>query len=77
MATNPIIKHQHPSMPHTSLVANLIGHSVTLQTISVSNSAHTQVIRSTLSPQSSGFLIQLFSYSYDGIVHTESYVSDI
>lgn len=77
MAIAPILKHQHTSLPHYLLVNNLIGHSVMLTTLAPATSRVTQKILATRSPQSSGFLIQTFQYSYDGIVHIESYVSDL
>lgn len=77
MATNPIIKHQRVPMKHSDLVNNLIGHSATLTTVNISSLAHPQILVSTTKAFSASFLIQVFSYSYDGVIHTDSYVSDI
>lgn len=73
----PIVKHQRSPLKITDLMANLLTHSATLTTLNISNAVHTQVTLSTTAPQSAGFLIQTFSYSYDGVLHVDSYMSDI
>lgn len=48
-----------------------------LTTINISNAAHTQLTLSTVKTSGAGWVIKTATYSYDGVIHTESYISDL
>lgn len=76
MAAKPVITHAHTTLPLMTLVNNIRGVSVSTAVTETSHS-HYGITLVTTKPQSAHFTIQVFSYSYDGVIHTDSYISDI
>lgn len=49
----------------------------TLSTVNISNLAHTQLTLSVTNASGVNWVVKTATYSYDGVIHTESYISDI
>jgi hypothetical protein len=64
--------------------ANIFGNlepsaegATTLTTINISNLAATQLTLSVTNASGVNWVIKSATYSYDGVIHTDSYISDI
>lgn len=79
MPEKPVIKHARLTLPHEVQVKNLLGAAVST---AVTVTAHSTVASAipflvTTKPTSANWQVQVFSYSYDGVVHVDAYRSDI
>lgn len=81
MATNPIIKHQHQPetlAAHVSAILGVTTSTAVLVTAhSVPAAAHPFIVTTAISAGAIGWGVKVATYSYDGVIHTESYRSDI
>ena len=68
--------HQNNDETYSQVYTDLAGVQ-TVTTVHISNVALTNLTVTFVSPMSSGWLIKTATYSYDGILHTESYISDL
>lgn len=71
-----VLLHGHTSETYAQVFTNLMGANV-LSTVNISNAAHTQLTVSTVKASGLGWTVRTFAYSYDGVIHTDSYISDI
>lgn len=76
MPTPTPIVHAHKPLRYDEVHSHARGATV-LSTVNISNAAHTQVSVSTTNASGLGWTVQTATYSYDGLVHFDSYVSDI
>lgn len=77
MATNPIITHQKTALPHETQVKNLIGVSVSTAVTVTAKSTVAVPFLVTTKPVSGSHIVMTKAYSYDGVILTESFISDI
>lgn len=81
MPTPPVIVHKHVTLTATQHTNQLLhttptSTAVNLTSATVSTPVFRTVVKVT-SATGSGWGVLLSSYSYDGVIHTESYISDI
>lgn len=68
--------HQNNANGYLNIEPSAEG-ATTLTTINISNLAGTQLTLSTVKTSGVNWVIKTATYSYDGIIHTESYISDL
>lgn len=68
--------HQNNANLFANLAPSAEG-ATTLTTINISNAAHAQLTLSVTNTSGAGWVVKTATYSYDGVIHTESYISDI
>lgn len=78
LSTAPIIKHAKLPQTNDQHVLHILGVTTSQGVVLTAKSpSYTASFISTTKGTGSHFLIQTYTYSYDGIVHVESYASDI
>lgn len=71
-----ITTHQRKPLRYDEIYSHLFASNV-VTTSGTSTSSHTSLLVSTVNHSGVGWAVKTYSYSYDGIVHVESYISDV